>query len=184
MKLFKFLVTLSVILFVISCSEDDRAHVESEDQVLTESHVCGYEHYRLPGNESIVKRQEVFDDPAIGEACDVANLTLSIDPCFAAFPVYITAINAAVAMYNAVPNCVINITVVPAGGDIHVDCFNEGCNSGSILGGSAAQFYDNDNTTNSITINTNAAAMATCCTGTFALCDITGLVAHEIGHVL
>ncbi len=184
MKLFKLLMTLGVILLIFSCSEDERANVESEEQSLTETHVCGYDYYTQPGNESIVKRQEVFDDTAIGEACDVANLTISIDPCFDALPVYLTAITNAVAMYNAIPNCVVSITIVPEPGDIHIDCFDQACASGSILGGSAGQFYDNDNTTNSIEINTNAAEMGSCCGGTFGLCDITGLIAHEIGHVI
>ena len=132
----------------------------------------------------IDSRQRVFDQPAISLPCEVADLTVTIGNCFNNLPLYLQAIQDAIDAYNNVPNTGINMDLVPGpNADIILDCFNQNCVGGTILGGFADQFYDNNNATNSLMINTNLGEMQTCC-GMFNLCDLTALFIHEIGHVI
>ena len=130
----------------------------------------------------IQSRHQAHAHPAITDAC---NLTISIDACFDEVPMYIDAIEDAVDMYNDLSYVGINVSIVSSNADIHITCYDIPCFGGEgIEGGWAGEFYDGDDESNNIYINTNMPEVFECCGDDFDLCEMTGLVVHEIGHAL
>ena len=161
-KLFLF---FGIVLFIVGCTDESIDTFQEEETI------------------EIEKRQQ-WRPGDWWEPCEAADFVFFVDPCFLdpARADELTAINAAIANYNNVPNVGINITLIfnnpgPNGEipDVTIDC------NDNLLELFGANGRVNATGGNLIEIDTDGPVFPGCPVN---VCFHTNTVMHEIGHIL
>lgn len=192
MKLLKLFLTLSIIMFIYSCSHDEIVVEEPPIKNPQAIPFCNFDHKQEDQSHedpnSAETRQEHIYTVDKYTPCDAPNLFILVNlgACPGAdLALYTCAVNGAIAAYNALPanigigmTMITNVNQLPPGETVNatIDC-------GNIFAIGTASRRSSSQDVCTITISDNVTNIYPCQPGP-SCCQLQKTVMHELGHAL